>query len=154
MGGGAPTTTTSGRTGPPPTTTTPTETTPTPTTGTTTGTTPTSGPAADALNLLRNHPQLNQVCVRVHTVVRHGVEMNCAFVCVVLCVFGCQLKALVQSNPSQLPLVLDQIGRSSPALLSVITSNRDAFVSLLMEPIAPTGTSYVLFAHCADDDEW
>jgi len=60
---------------------------------------------ADPLAMLRNHPQLNQ------------------------------LKTLVQSNPAALPVVIEQIGRASPALLSIITAHREAFVALLNEPV-------------------
>jgi UV excision repair protein RAD23 len=75
---------------------------------------PSTSGSSDPLAVLRSHPQLNQ------------------------------LKRLVQSNPSALPVVLEQIGKASPQLLSVINSNRDAFVALLNEPIgdapAPAST--------------
>ncbi len=48
----------------------------------------------DPLQALRNHPQINQ------------------------------LRAMVQSNPSALPMVLQQIGAASPQLLEIITAVR------------------------------
>lgn len=59
----------------------------------------------DPLLPLRNHPQINQ------------------------------LRQLVQSNPSALPMVLQQIGRATPQLLEVINANREAFVAMLNEPV-------------------
>jgi len=65
----------------------------------------TAGGASDPLAPLRNHPNLNQ------------------------------LKMLVQSNPSALPMVLSQIGAASPPLLAIINANREAFVKLMNEPV-------------------
>lgn len=59
----------------------------------------------DPLAMLRSHPQINQ------------------------------LKRLVQSNPSALPMVLQQIGQASPQLLELITANREAFIALMNEPV-------------------
>ena len=49
-----------------------------------------------------------------------------------------QLQRLIQSNPGQLPQVLQSIEQSNPQLFAVINSNPDGFVAMLNEPIAPT----------------
>lgn len=74
------------------------------TSGSTAATAAASSGGADPLAALRSHPQLND------------------------------LRRLVQRNPSALPGVIAQIGRASPAILSAITSNREAFVAMLNEP--------------------
>ena len=62
-------------------------------------------PAADPLLPLRNHPKINQ------------------------------LRKLVQGNPDTIPIVWQQIGKTSPALLEIINTHRDAFIALLKEPL-------------------
>lgn len=62
---------------------------------------------ANALEALRNHPQFDA------------------------------LRQLIQSNPSALPAVLQQIGGQSPELLRLIHQNQDQFVQMLNEPIEP-----------------
>jgi UV excision repair protein RAD23 len=66
--------------------------------------------AGSALAALRNHPQFDA------------------------------LRQLVQSNPSALPAVLQQIGSQSPELLRIIHQNQEQFVQMLNEPIG-TGSS-------------
>jgi len=46
-----------------------------------------------------------------------------------------QLKELVQTNPTALPAVLSQLGSSSPDVLALINSNKDAFIALMNEPL-------------------
>jgi hypothetical protein len=43
-----------------------------------------------------------------------------------LCFVAVQLRALVQSNPAALPVVLQQIGAATPQLLEVINAVRGA----------------------------
>ncbi|KAJ0399573.1 hypothetical protein P43SY_009632 [Pythium insidiosum] len=50
------------------------------------------------------------------------------------------LRQLVQSNPSALPSILQQIGGQNPELLRLITQNQAEFVRMLNEPIG-TGSS-------------
>jgi len=57
------------------------------------------------LEALRNHPQFNS------------------------------LRRLVQSNPSSLQHVLQQIGQQSPELLQAIHANQEAFLQMMNEPI-------------------
>lgn len=74
----------------------------------------TTAPTASSLEELRQHPQFDS------------------------------LRRLVQSNPSSLPAVLQQIGAQSPHLLNIIHSNQEAFVRMLNEPIvaaAPTAST-------------
>lgn len=47
-----------------------------------------------------------------------------------------QMRQLVQSNPSVLPQLLNQIGQTNPQLLEMITQNQEQFLSMLNQPLA------------------
>lgn len=49
-----------------------------------------------------------------------------------------QLKQLVQTNPAALPQVLNLLGQQSPALLTAINANEEAFITMMNEPITDT----------------
>jgi len=63
------------------------------------------------LEMLRQHPQINT------------------------------LRAMFQQNPSLIPVLLNQIGQSSPDLLAAIHQNREEFIRILNEPINTTSTT-------------
>jgi len=50
------------------------------------------------------------------------------------------LRRVVQSNPSALSQVLQQIGQGNPGLLAAIDQNREEFVRIMNEPIEEDGT--------------
>ncbi|XP_013389921.1 UV excision repair protein RAD23 homolog B [Lingula anatina] len=89
-----------------------TPTTGTPTTGApTTGTgAPTGTGSAEDLSFLRNQPQFTQ------------------------------MRNLVQQNPQLLHVLLEQIGRTNPQLLQVISQNQAQFVQMLNEPVEAGGS--------------
>ena len=62
-------------------------------------------PPLELLNQLRQHPQFNH------------------------------LKSIIQSNPAALPQILAVLGQQSPELLKAITSNEQAFLDMMNEPI-------------------
>lgn len=46
-----------------------------------------------------------------------------------------ELKAVIQSNPQQMPEVLASIGAENPELLTLINNNREAFIDMMQEPL-------------------
>jgi UV excision repair protein RAD23 len=67
--------------------------------------------AGQPLQVLRDHPQINQ------------------------------LRRLVQSNPSTLQVVLTQIGQQQPHLLEEINNNQELFLQIMNEPIPDEDTT-------------
>merc|ERR1712029_164880 len=44
-----------------------------------------------------------------------------------------QIRSVIQQNPNMLTTVLQQIGRSNPELLSIISQNQEAFIRMINE---------------------
>ncbi|CAG2111693.1 unnamed protein product [Medioppia subpectinata] len=51
-----------------------------------------------------------------------------------------QMRQVIQQNPQLLNAVMQQIGQNNPQLLQLITQNQEAFVRMLNEPSAASGT--------------
>ncbi|CAG0881594.1 unnamed protein product [Darwinula stevensoni] len=52
-----------------------------------------------------------------------------------------QMRQVLQSNPSLLNTVLQQIGQSNPQLLQLISQNQEAFIRMLNEPAGSGGST-------------
>merc|ERR1719351_538474 len=44
-----------------------------------------------------------------------------------------QIRSVIQQNPNMLTTMLQQIGRSNPELLSIISQNQEAFIRMINE---------------------